>query len=75
MVLLCDGFLAGLWFASGFSGGALLVAFFGAFSGLFEAERFALDVDDFGMVDEPVDEGDDAGRIGEDFVPFGEGSV
>ena len=27
------------------------------------------------MVDEPVDEGDDAGGVGEDLIPLGEGSV
>ncbi len=51
--------------------GALL----GAFLGLLEAVGFALDGDDLGVVDEAVDQGDDAGGVGEDLVPFGEGAV
>jgi hypothetical protein len=32
-------------------------------------------VHDLGVVDEAVDERDDAGGVGEDLVPFGEGAV
>jgi hypothetical protein len=46
-----------------------------AFLGLLEAVGLALDSDDLGVVDEAVDQGDDAGGIGEDLAPFGEGAI
>ena len=47
----------------------------GELLGLFEAVAVGFDVDDLGTVDEAVDEGDDAGGVGEDLVPLGEGLV
>ena len=35
----------------------------------------SLHSDDFGVVHEPIDHGDDASGVGEDVAPFGEGSV
>ena len=46
------------------SGGELL--------GLLEAVAVGFDVDHLGAVDEAIDEGDDAGGVGEDLAPFGE---
>jgi hypothetical protein len=43
--------------------------------GLLEAVAVGLDVDDLGAMDEAVDEGVDAGGVGEDPVPLGEGLV
>ena len=40
--------------------------------GLFETVGLALDGEDFGMMNEPVDEGDDASGVREDLAPFGE---
>ncbi len=48
---------------------------FGAGHGLFEAIGLALEHDDLAAVDQSVDEGYDAGGVGEDFVPFFEGAV
>jgi len=48
---------------------------FGAFLGFLEAVGLAVEDDDFGVVHQPVDHGDDAGGIGEDLAPLGEGSV
>jgi len=48
----------------------LLCALLGAFLRLLEAIGFALNGQDFGVVDEAVDQGDNAGSIGEDLVPF-----
>src|SRR6185503_8508849 len=56
-------------------GGPGLRLFGGALGGLLEAEAVALDGEDLGAVEEPVDEGDDAGRVGEDRGPLGEGLV
>jgi hypothetical protein len=50
-------------------------ALVGSFAGFFEAIGFAVDGNDLGVVDEAVDEGDDAGGVGEDLAPFGEGTV
>ena len=46
-----------------------------AFLGLLEAVGVALDRDDLGVVEQAIDEGDDAGGAGEDLAPFGEGAV
>jgi hypothetical protein len=58
--------------------------FFGFFAGtgfriasgtllrLFEAIAFSLEIQQFGFVHEPIDEGDDAAGIREDFGPFAE---
>ena len=51
----------------GFAGGALL--------SLLEAIAFAFEGDDLGAVQQPIDERDDAGGVGEDLVPFAEGFV
>jgi hypothetical protein len=40
-----------------------------------EAVGFAFDGEDLGIVDEAVDQGDDAGGVGEDLVPFCERPV
>ena len=45
------------------------------FLGLLEAVGVALDGDDLGVVEQAVDEGNDAGGTGEDLAPFGEGAV
>ena len=47
----------------------------GELLGLFETVAIGLDIDDLGAVDEAIDEGDHAGGVGEDLVPFGEGLV
>ena len=47
----------------------------GSFLGLLEAIGFALDGEDLGVVDQAVDQGDDAGGIWKDLAPFGEGPV
>src|ERR1700679_3804309 len=47
----------------------------GALGGLLEPEAVALDGEDLGSVQEPVDESDDAGGVGEDLGPLGEGLV
>ena len=51
---------------------AFLRLLFGAFLGLFESIAGAFQGDEFGAVDEAVDEGDDTGGVGEDVVPFPE---
>jgi hypothetical protein len=43
--------------------------------GFLEAIAVGLDLDDLGAMDEPVDEGDDAGGVREDFAPLREGLV
>ena len=48
---------------------ALLLALFG----LLAAVGIAVDGDDLGVVDEAVDQGDDAGGVGEGLAPLGEG--
>nr|WP_263398596.1 hypothetical protein [Pseudomonas alloputida] len=48
---------------------------FGAFARLLEPIRFAFDGDDLGVVDQAVDQRDDAGRVGEHLAPFGERPV
>lgn len=52
-----------------------MIALGGALFGFLEAVGLALDGDDFGLVQEAIDEGDDAGGVGEDLVPLGEGAV
>jgi hypothetical protein len=47
---------------------ALLGAGGAQFLGFFEAVALGVDVDDLGAVDEAVDEGDDAGGVGEDLA-------
>jgi hypothetical protein len=42
---------------------------------LFEAVAVAVDREDFGAMHQTIDEGDDAGSVGEDLVPFAEGFV
>lgn len=60
----------GTWllFAGGGLGG-------GAFLGFLEAVAVAVDLDDLGAVDEAVDQGDGAGRMGEHLGPLGESLV
>ena len=52
-------------------GAALLLAFLG----LLAAPGLAVDGDDLGVVDEAVDQGDDAGGVGEGLAPLREGPV
>ena len=47
----------------------------GSFLGLLEAIGFGLDGEDLGVVDQAIDQGDDAGGIWKDLAPFGEGPV
>src|SRR3954453_4788350 len=54
---------------------ALSGALVGAFAGFLEPVGFAFDGDDLGVVDEPVDQRDDAGGIGENLAPLGKGAV
>ena len=65
------GFGTGLSFAER----ALFAPLLAALLGLLEAVGLALDLNDLGVVYEAVDEGDDAGGIGEDLAPFGEWAV
>ena len=51
----------------GFGGSRLL--------GLFEPVAVAVDGEDFGAMHQAIDEGHDAGSVGEDLVPFAEGLV
>ncbi len=62
------------WFLGTFPFGRcpFLAPFFRLLFGFLEAVGLALDGDDFGVVDEAIDQGDDAGGVGEDLVPFGE---
>ena len=61
------------------SGWRLLVSLLGAgdseFFGLFETIAVGFDVDDFGAVDEAIDERDDAGGMRKHFAPLREGLV
>ena len=59
----------------GLAAGAVGDLLFGAGHGFFEAIGLALEHDDLAAMDESVDEGDDAGGVGEDLVPFFEGAV
>ena len=54
---------------------ALCSALLLVFLGLLAAIGIAVDGDDLGVVDEAVDEGDDAGGVGEGFAPLSEGAV
>ena len=54
---------------------ALAFALLGALAGFLEAIGFALDGDDLGVVDQPIDQGDDSGGVGKDLVPLAERSV
>ena len=56
-------------------GSCEILPWIGAFLGLLETIAVALDFDDFGAVDEAVDEGDDAGGVREYLAPLGEGLV
>src|SRR5487761_2052070 len=58
-----------------FSCPALLGALFGSFVGFLDAVGFAVDGDDFRVVHEAIDHGDDASGIWEDVAPFGEWPV
>ena len=65
--------------ASGLAGsggaGVLFGAADGAFVGFFLSVGVALDAHDVGAVHEAVDQGDDAGAIGEYLAPVGKGAV
>src|SRR3954467_6259386 len=54
---------------------ALSGALVGAFAGFLEPVGFAFDGDDLGVGEEPVDQRDDAGGIGENLAPLGKGAV
>ena len=54
---------------------ALGAAYLLAFRGLLAAPGIAVDGDDLGVVDEAIDQGDDAGGVGEGLAPLGERSV
>jgi hypothetical protein len=43
--------------------------------GFFEAVAVDVDGEDLGAMDQPIDEGDDAGGVGEDLIPFSKGFV
>ena len=62
---------------TGFGGSsrAGLGAFGGLLLGLAESIAFAVEVDDFGAMDEAVDKSDDTGGGGEHLGPFGEGFI
>ena len=47
----------------------------GSFLSLLEAIGFGLDGEDLGVVDQAIDQGDDAGGVWKDLAPFGEGPV
>ena len=63
------------WARSCFGATALAGALLGALTRFLEAVGFAVDGQDFGVVDEAIDERDDTGGVGEDFAPFSERSV
>ena len=54
---------------------ALGLAARGAFLSFLESVARAGNVEDFGAMHQPINEGDDAGCVGEDRVPFAEGLV
>ena len=54
---------------------ALFGALLGALACFLGAVGLAFDGDDLGAVDQTVDEGDNAGGVGEDLAPFGEGTI
>ena len=60
---------------SGSPAAALGAAYLLAFLGLLAAIGIAVDGDDLGVVDEAVDQGDDAGGVGEGLAPLGERPV
>ena len=60
---------------SSLAGAAAAVAQFGALLGFLEAIGVGLDGDDLGVVDEAVDQRDDAGDGGKDLVPLGEAAM
>jgi hypothetical protein len=53
----------------------LACALLGSFAGLLEAIGLALDGEDLGVVDQAIDQGDDAGGVWKDLAPFGERPV
>jgi len=61
--------------ASWFGFATLASAALGTLAGFFEAIGVAFDGEDFGVVNETVNEGDDAGRIRKDLSPIGEGAI
>ena len=76
--LRCRRFPAVLVLGAGLAGSpaaALGAACLLAFLGLLAAPGIAVDGDDLGVVDEAVDQGDDAGGVGEGLAPLGERSV
>src|SRR3954467_551394 len=54
---------------------ALSGALVGTFAGFLEPVGLALNGDDLGVVDEPIDQRDNAGGIGENLAPLGKGAV
>ena len=66
---------SGWVFCSCFFAPPALRALLGALLGFFESIRFAFEGDDLAVVGEAIDQGDDAGGVGEDLVPFGERSI
>src|SRR4051812_26011006 len=67
---------AAAWSVRSWLGAAALAgALLGAFARLLEAVGIPLDGDDLGVVDEAIDQGDDAGGVGENLAPFGERAV
>ena len=63
---ICLRLFLGLAFAGAFF--CPLVRFFGAI-------RFAIDVNNVGVMNDAINHGDDTGGAGEDLAPFGEGTV
>jgi len=56
-------------------GGAVVGLAGGVFFGFFEPVGLAFDRDDFGMMDQAVDEGHHTSGVGKDLVPLGEGFI
>jgi hypothetical protein len=54
---------------------SLACALLGSFLSLLEAIEFALDGEDLGVVEQAIDQGDDAGGVWKDLAPFGEWPV
>src|SRR4051812_50070825 len=67
---------AAAWSVRSWLGAAALAgALLGAFARLLEAVGIPVDGDDLGVVDEAIDQRDDACGVGEDLAPFGERAV
>src|SRR3954468_15845743 len=70
-----DGVECAGWGGLGLAGAAAAGAEFAALLGFFEPVGIGLNGDDLGIMDEAVDQRDDAGGGGKDLVPLGEGAI